>query len=599
MRIFTPQITWHGGENGRNDPVLSVDFHPFCNVVATGGTDGEVRLWRLERGEGDAPRPVFMVALSIHERGVNCVRFSPGGTFLASGSDDGNACLWHIKPHVLASLCKSSDELADPQVRRDAWTKLTDDKQVTRTVLRGRGAEIYHLSWSATGEHIAAACISQCTQVWHVTRRGPDISGRAIATLDKHSHFVQGCVWDPCGAFLASTSADRSMRVFSARWRGGGATKEADAVQKRLALSQTSVVKYLFFSEDKAANVADKSKGGEATTEEAPQRRAKAALFADETLPSFFRRMDWTPDGAALIVPAGVYRKDPEADPQFSTHIFARGDWASGPIATLPSESPSVAVRVCPTVFGFHGQPASHAGGGEAPEAAGTAQAAPHAGGKPEKTAEEAERIDGEAQKNAAAPLDEEKQRRAQLPPAPEGAWTDLPHRNVFAILTVDGIFIYDSAHAHPLTVAHGLHYANMTDAAWSSDGRKLLVSSRDGYVTMLEFDDGELGPPVPLDALPKHMREKNHVDEALQLKYIRAQEEAAKAAKAALEAAQIAAKEQEKPQEEGEVTQEAAPSGDAQASQQVAVDTTVAAEGAEPAKKKKRITPQLLQVVA
>lgn len=32
----------------------------------------------------------------------------------------------------------------------------------------------------------------------------------------------------------------------------------------------------------------------------------KSHLFHDETLPSFFRRLAWSPDGSFLLVPAGI-----------------------------------------------------------------------------------------------------------------------------------------------------------------------------------------------------------------------------------------------------------------------------------------------------
>jgi hypothetical protein len=32
----------------------------------------------------------------------------------------------------------------------------------------------------------------------------------------------------------------------------------------------------------------------------------KNYLFHDETLPSFFRRLAWSPDGSFLLVPAGI-----------------------------------------------------------------------------------------------------------------------------------------------------------------------------------------------------------------------------------------------------------------------------------------------------
>ena len=55
-------------------------------------------------------------------------------------------------------------------------------------------------------------------------------------------------------------------------------------------------------------------------------------------------------------------------------------------------------------------------------------------------------------------------------------------------------MYVYDTHHAAPLVVCKNLHYAGLTDAAWSPDGRKLMVTSSDGYVTLLTFENGELG---------------------------------------------------------------------------------------------------------
>ena len=40
IKISTPELLWHGGgnENGKPDPVYSVDLHP-TNVLATAGVD--------------------------------------------------------------------------------------------------------------------------------------------------------------------------------------------------------------------------------------------------------------------------------------------------------------------------------------------------------------------------------------------------------------------------------------------------------------------------------------------------------------------------------------------------------------------------------
>ena len=65
--VTTPQISWHGRE-----PVLSVDVSSSSGLVATGGSDGEVRLWRVGKpGAGEVL--TFVQDLSGHTK-VRAVR---------------------------------------------------------------------------------------------------------------------------------------------------------------------------------------------------------------------------------------------------------------------------------------------------------------------------------------------------------------------------------------------------------------------------------------------------------------------------------------------------------------------------------------------
>ena len=43
MKINTPELLWHGGgnENGKPDPVYSIDFHP-SGLLVTAGIDAAV-----------------------------------------------------------------------------------------------------------------------------------------------------------------------------------------------------------------------------------------------------------------------------------------------------------------------------------------------------------------------------------------------------------------------------------------------------------------------------------------------------------------------------------------------------------------------------
>lgn len=78
-----------------------------------------------------------------------------------------------------------------------------------------------------------------------------------------------------------------------------------------------------------------------------------------------------------------------------------------------------------------------------------------------------------------------------------------LPYRLIFAIATHNSVLIYDTQHTTPIAYLTDIHYTRITDLTWSLDGRLLLISSTDGFVTFVTFDDGELGqiyvePPAP-----------------------------------------------------------------------------------------------------
>jgi chromatin assembly factor 1 subunit B len=73
-----------------------------------------------------------------------------------------------------------------------------------------------------------------------------------------------------------------------------------------------------------------------------------------------------------------------------------------------------------------------------------------------------------------------------------------LEHRMIFAVATLDAVFLYDTESFYPIAYVDGIHYAELTDMSWSADGNALLVSSKDGYCTLITFEANELGERVP-----------------------------------------------------------------------------------------------------
>ncbi|EJD01898.1 WD40 repeat-like protein [Fomitiporia mediterranea MF3/22] len=64
-----------------------------------------------------------------------------------------------------------------------------------------------------------------------------------------------------------------------------------------------------------------------------------------------------------------------------------------------------------------------------------------------------------------------------------------LPYRMLFAVATMDTITIHDTQQASPIALLTKLHYDEFTDMTWSPDGQCLMLTSRDGYCTIVIFD--------------------------------------------------------------------------------------------------------------
>ncbi|KAJ0390816.1 hypothetical protein P43SY_011612 [Pythium insidiosum] len=64
----------------------------------------------------------------------------------------------------------------------------------------------------------------------------------------------------------------------------------------------------------------------------------------------------------------------------------------------------------------------------------------------------------------------------------------------------------------HPICTIKNLHYADLTDATWSSDGHLLSVSSMDGYVSFIQFEQGFFGANVSPEERLRVNNEKTSV---------------------------------------------------------------------------------------
>jgi chromatin assembly factor 1 subunit B len=431
MKSKTIQVVWHGKE-----PVYSLDFHPN-GLLATAGADREIKTWRVSNDATGYPQVEHVDTLAGHSKTVNCVRFSPDGQKIVSAADGGELMLW---------VATSPDEKAGPQ-----GNLVTEEEASAgykrQGVMRGHVDDVMDLAWSHDGSAVVSGSIDNQSIVW-----SPDTT-KAQKKFESHKHFVQGVAWDPHGQYFLTISADRMCKVHALKPK----RNKAEAVDGSGGRRKSTLERMgEFHCADSICKRVVGSNSGD------PSGTKRVYLLHDETLPSFFRRLSWSPDGSFVMIPSGVYKEDAESQEMHTAYLYARGKWAS-PIAHIPGQTkPVVAVRFCPVVF--------------------------------EREAKD-EGMDGWDEADPAGRAEE------STTPAP---YENLPYVMVYAVATLDSVIIYDTASSLPLAAFCQLHYDSISDMAWSKDGKYLAVSSRDCFCSIISFDDGDLGKPAAFETLPQ-----------------------------------------------------------------------------------------------
>ncbi len=82
----------------------------------------------------------------------------------------------------------------------------------------------------------------------------------------------------------------------------------------------------------------------------------------------------------------------------------------------------------------------------------------------------------------------------------------DLPYKMVFAIGTIDSLYIYETQSITPRYAVNNIHFQALTDLAWNGSNL-LAASSADGYISFFIFEKNELGIPEDTNNLPDDLK--------------------------------------------------------------------------------------------
>lgn len=140
------------------------------NLGASGFGEGEIRLWDIS-----VDPPVEVGRLSGHRVPVHSLAFSPDGSRLVSGGDDGTVIYWDVESGA----------------------------ELNRRTLRGRA--INALVFAAGGTRVAIAATDRIVRIWDPA------ANIIMAEFTGHSGQVLSLVASPDGTTVASGSLDRSI----------------------------------------------------------------------------------------------------------------------------------------------------------------------------------------------------------------------------------------------------------------------------------------------------------------------------------------------------------------------------------------------------
>ncbi|KAL8433535.1 hypothetical protein ACSSS7_003826 [Eimeria intestinalis] len=623
---------------GHEKEVNCVRWNPEGSLLATGGS-GEsifgyhaVFLWVRSHKPDSVPLGVDASVLQYHEwwsrtsslrraDAINSLAWSPSGNQLAIGSEDGRIFVCDVTDGFLElGYC-----LLFMQV---FWVRRV--VVCWRAILiwfRGLPLILLENLWlrkaairrtQAHGAAAASAAAQQLQQQHQQQQQPHAVPGQAVAASDTSSSSGSSSSSSSSSSGAANTSIAaaagrasmwRCEAVIKCWAKPGATTREGEAIQEDKEGDQ----------QQQQHQQQQQGGGGSGVRSSGALRQL---FLAENQLPSFFRRLDWSPDGSLLVTPGGaqqhIFAADGEAcqdsnhgpmgdiSPQsaeanalsgsccvhqsssttnstnsinssnnnsssngsssssssssgggesfFAAYAFHRRllQQSTSPFVTHRlGGSPSVCVRFNPCFFAPLPSPpflsrkstavAEPTAAATATTAAATAATAPAAAtATAAATASGADVVAEQYAKTNSwlfrpedrqhmLPLRTSKQQQQQQQQQqeevgdggemledtaeriPRGAQDsdvccstassapseDLVFpRFIYCICTLDGsVLIYDTQFlCRPLATLHRLHLAPMTDCSWSSDGRLLVCSSSDGYLTFVLFKETELG---------------------------------------------------------------------------------------------------------
>ena len=204
---------------GHVDTVFSVAFSPQkSTTLASGSRDGTIILWDVENPENKiilctpVARALEGGRIKIHGQEIESIGFSPDGSILAAGLQNGIIKLWDVETYELIdTLSGHTDSINSVVFSPDGHILASASKDTTIRLwnmetrknikkLTGHKRSVRSVAFSKDGRVLVSGSFDETIRLWNVK------TGKSIGRFVQSKDSVYSVVFSPDGKMFASGS---------------------------------------------------------------------------------------------------------------------------------------------------------------------------------------------------------------------------------------------------------------------------------------------------------------------------------------------------------------------------------------------------------